>query len=501
MPDHGDLVVFATTSRSGARIHVAGYFLKVIDTDFQLLAVVPEATGGSGTAVLVKAQLPNLPEIPFRLVKVRSEHTLPAESWPAACLQVDRDPDLADLKRVAENTVLDDVFTSPTEGEVDEGLLWRKSMQAVSKAQDDEIAALRKQVANIQTTTASSLAAHGDQLSQVLSEIRSLGSRSQAPATSPAVPPSIAGQASTPATQARRPAAQATTQAPDGLLAGLSQFADLWGQTDLEEEDDMEEEFQPQRRAKPSQARGSAAPATGAPAPVDLNTLVQLETLALLKRLKKRRDSSDSDSSDSDVGKTPGLRGIQQMRKQVKSKPKKVVIEFMKEAKEQLGVFDERQYWNYTQLALKNKPRFRQMVGLWRAYYALAQLLDTLRAGRAEEAEAAVVQDMRTLLQVAIDRGDWSNALLLSPFPDPLQTEAYGGTERQMRHAASYKKSLRELKQKIAGDHDDQGGDDEGGDAPRPQKFGAKAKAAAAKKAAAAAAKAAAAQQQQEGPG
>jgi hypothetical protein len=72
-----------------------------------------------------------------------------------------------------------------------------------------------------------------------------------------------------------------------------------------------------------------------------------------------------------------------------------------------------------------------------------------MKAGSYEEAEAAVCQQMKVLLQVAIDRGDWTNATLLSPHTDPLHTESFGGEEREMRSVVNYQKALKELKAKV----------------------------------------------------
>ena len=107
-----------------------------------------------------------------------------------------------------------------------------------------------------------------------------------------------------------------------------------------------------------------------------------------------------------------------------------------------------------------------------------------MRDGKHEAAQAAVAQDMKSLLQVAIDRGDWSNANLLAPYQDPLHSEAFGGGETEMRNVVSYQKGLRELKAKV-GIEQDTTPADEDKPAWKGQSKGAAAAAAAKAKAAA----------------
>ena len=85
------------------------------------------------------------------------------------------------------------------------------------------------------------------------------------------------------------------------------------------------------------------------------------------------------------------------------------------------------------------------MVGLWRTLFALAHILDSIKEGTAEHASAEVVQNMKALLQVALDRGSWDNAALLIPTPDPLARPAFGGEESELQSVQSFPKALRDL--------------------------------------------------------
>ena len=83
------------------------------------------------------------------------------------------------------------------------------------------------------------------------------------------------------------------------------------------------------------------------------------------------------------------------------------------------------------------------------------------------------------LHQVALDKGDWSNALPMIPVADILQEPQFGGEEVEMKMIHSYKKAMREIKtQHLTSEtpkNDDvaveEGGG--GGDASNKQKKGA----------------------------
>ena len=53
---------------------------------------------------------------------------------------------------------------------------------------------------------------------------------------------------------------------------------------------------------------------------------------------------------------------------------------------------------------------------------------------------------MKSLHQVALDKGEWQIGGLLLLQPDPLALAEFGGEEREMEDVYRYRRSLRELK-------------------------------------------------------
>ena len=58
---------------------------------------------------------------------------------------------------------------------------------------------------------------------------------------------------------------------------------------------------------------------------------------------------------------------------------------------------------------------------------------------------AFACQVSKALHQVALDHGDWSNAIHLIPVPDVLSDPQFGGEEVEMKMVQSYRKAMREL--------------------------------------------------------
>ena len=63
-------------------------------------------------------------------------------------------------------------------------------------------------------------------------------------------------------------------------------------------------------------------------------------------------------------------------------------------------------------------------------------------------ATAFACQLSKALHQVALDQGDWSNALPMIPVADLLAAPQFGGDEVEMQMIHSYKKAMKELKTK-----------------------------------------------------
>lgn len=192
------------------------------------------------------------------------------------------------------------------------------------------------------------------------------------------------------------------------------------------------------------------------------------------------------------------------MRRQVRKNPDKIVKAYGRHVREMLGAHDDRQVWNFQMYAHKVRPKFKHMVGLWRAFFALAHILDSIKEVKAEQAAADVVQNMKALVQVALDRGCLDNAALLAPFQDPWGQEQFGGGAKEMQHCHCYNNGLKELATRLQPGrrgYDDREGHGEGDAGLKPKthaqrmKATRQAKAAAVKAAAAAGTSATGAQQ------
>lgn len=60
-------------------------------------------------------------------------------------------------------------------------------------------------------------------------------------------------------------------------------------------------------------------------------------------------------------------------------------------------------------------------------------------------ATAFACQLSKALLQVALDGGDWTNALLLIPVPDVLEEVKFAGEEQEMIEVHGFRKAIREI--------------------------------------------------------
>ena len=119
----------------------------------------------------------------------------------------------------------------------------------------------------------------------------------------------------------------------------------------------------------------------------------------------------------------------------------------------ELNITDVRQYWAYRDLAKAWKYKFGKMQGLWRCLHLLCELMDMFEALETQEMAplgALLVQAIKCLHQVGIDHGDWSTAQWLLPIPDPSGRSEFGGDEDELTWIHAYKKSIKELRSKMA---------------------------------------------------
>ena len=253
---------------------------------------------------------------------------------------------------------------------------------------------------------------------------------------------------------------------PSGAeFSGLAGQGHLWDEIDGGEaassEDDFMEKARPpagglggsrQRSRQPFPDLGQASSAaTGMPPgpgdPASVNTLCMLELLKAVKRMNKKRESSDSESSDSSIGRGKGFGDLHGVHRRLKTKPQRTIRGYKQFVTDQLGITSRHQYWTYRDFSRRVQGKFGSLKSLFRIHYYLSEILQTSQDGHGEEAEAMVIQLLKALLQVAVDKGDWQNAELLMP-SQPHGRVHFGGDEREMQAVFKYQKSLRELRAK-----------------------------------------------------
>jgi hypothetical protein len=247
-------------------------------------------------------------------------------------------------------------------------------------------------------------------------------------------------------------AAASATDAPP--LAGERRWDDLLGSLgDGDSESEGEFTGLQARLAKPVELPVRSAllppppPAKAPPpqGPADVQGLLQLETLKILKKLHKREDSS-GDDVDGKGGNSGGLRGVQRLRERVEKDPERVIRDYIAAVQLELGVSDTRQFWCFRDFSKKLLPRFGRMRGMYRCHVMSSDILQQLHEGRPVRAAALLVQFQKAVLQMALDNGSWDSASLLWPGGDPLGQREFGGTEAEMKAVHAYRKALQELR-------------------------------------------------------
>jgi hypothetical protein len=203
----------------------------------------------------------------------------------------------------------------------------------------------------------------------------------------------------------------------------------------------------------PGAHRGTGASGSNEPAPTsgDINTLVQLEMLKVLKRMQSKR-GSDSEGDSGGEGAQPlrrsGTESLTRQRRQLRKNPGNVISKHVAAMKEKLGATDARMVWCPTEYSRRLLPRFGRYKGMWRIHHMVSEILTELLAQKFDLATAMTCQLHKVLLQHAIDGGDWASATLLWGSPDPLGTEDFGGDYAEMEAVHRYRKALADLKQK-----------------------------------------------------
>ncbi len=92
--------------------------------------------------------------------------------------------------------------------------------------------------------------------------------------------------------------------------------------------------------------------------------------------------------------------------------------------------------------------------GLHRVHFHATQILSLMLKRQHAQAEAYMVQLLRSLHQVVLDQGNWSVAMHLMPRADPIERPTFGETQRELETIAAHTEALRRLRrqQAAAGD-------------------------------------------------
>jgi hypothetical protein len=256
---------------------------------------------------------------------------------------------------------------------------------------------------------------------------------------------------------------QKARKASGNLNAAFQPYAQLWnmsGPPDEEEEEDEDDEdpfgFNVAQHqgssstSRPAAASGSQVPSTVAP-PVDVNSLVQLELLKMLQKRSKQKDddSSDDDDIPASAKGVAGFKGLQSYHRRLRRNSHNSLKKYRVFVKSKIGVANEKQVWRYSDHSKEIRNSFGKMKGLWRCHFLLNEIIQALDDGDSNEAAMLAIQSAKALHQVALDKGDWSNALLMIPLSDPIGRADFGGEEEELVHVHGYRKALSDLKSKV----------------------------------------------------
>ena len=211
------------------------------------------------------------------------------------------------------------------------------------------------------------------------------------------------------------------------------------------------------RRSKARQLQWSLT--QGGTSTMDPNLLVQYEMVKVLRSMKRHsKGRSDVDSSGSDKGymgsMAGGIAGLHRSRRAFRRRPLKSVWRYRLRVMRRLGVSTLASGqcsapWAYTDHSLKIRAHFGRMTGLWRVHYALSKLLALGEAKEFDLMTGSLVQLLKAVHQTALDGGNWSNAILLIPWPDPLARDLWAGEDDEMAMAAKFSRSVKDLSLRV----------------------------------------------------
>ncbi len=205
----------------------------------------------------------------------------------------------------------------------------------------------------------------------------------------------------------------------------------------------------------------------------DLSALIQLE---LLREIRKGRDDDGGSligaRADGGTGIGKSLRNFEKLKKRVDLEPEKIIAEYVRRMKEQIGAEDG-QPWSM--MDVNRKLAWGKYRTLQRAHFMVANIFMRLDRGEYRPAQALCVQSMKCLHQAAIDGGGFDLAWPLTGLADPLRKERFGGEPEELEIIGQWAKSLDEV-EKRARKGAGRGEDHETDEVRKPGKGGKKGK-------------------------
>lgn len=254
---------------------------------------------------------------------------------------------------------------------------------------------------------------------------------------------------------------------------GFDDPADEEEEVELEEDEYLPPGVQPaaEQRAPRSRAHCSGRRASVQPAPIDpqallaagaqINDVVQLKMLQLLSDCQPARrrtgygddpgGSSDSDGEDGlgrDRHMARGVRAIhdvQRIRRRIKSEPARRARGFDKAAREELGVLLGGA-WTLEEWV--REQHWGRMTEAQRCARGACAVMQALRRSEVPRAPAQAVQNLKATLQSALNRGEWTQALLLTAPPAPMSSRSIAGNDDEMTAVTGYAAAVADLRAK-----------------------------------------------------
>ena len=182
--------------------------------------------------------------------------------------------------------------------------------------------------------------------------------------------------------------------------------------------------------------------------PVHSATVRMTAQVEILKKLKLtwRRSRDKSFSSAASRGDKSGLIGVAHLRRRYRKKPGLLIRRYLQQQREISGVGHPRTAWHLRVSSRRPPKTFGVIEGFSLAHVGLQEVIWIGLEGQHLPSVTSACQPSQLLHQVALDPGDWWDALPLIPVANALLEPLFGGKGVKMRLVKSYKKAPKELK-------------------------------------------------------